>query len=307
MTSSEYFGKWLLLKKAKLAPTTYASYCDVVKRIIDPYFGEMELDAITPFEVELFLGGLLDAGSAPETVKRVYAVFRSALTKAAKLGLISAPPTGRDKIDPLPRGKNETEIYSLDEVQRILDVLQDEPLQWRAFFRTALDSGARRGELVALQWHDLEGDICHIRRAAYKLPKQPAATKPPKSGQTRSVHLTRATVAALEQLRREQRKSCLRSGSGWSSRLFVFGSCGRMLHPTTPTKRWREFLQRNDLPRRPLHALRHTSATLLLSHGVDIKTVSGRLGHSSLEVTQLYLHLIGEADKIAAEIMEGIL
>ena len=57
----------------------------------------------------------------------------------------------------------------------------------------------------------------------------------------------------------------------------------------------------------PLHALRHTSATLLLSGGVDIKTVSARLGHSSLEVTQLYLHLIGDADQKAAEVLESIL
>lgn len=307
MLTSDFFDKWLLLKKPKLSPTTYASYQDIMVRFLYPTFGGMELDSITPIDVELFLGGLLDAGLSSGTVKRIYSVFRSAMSKASKLGLIGANPTGSDKIDPLPRGRKEIEVYSAADVQRILFALQREPLRWKCYGRMAIDSGCRRGELVGLQWHDLDGCICHIRRAAYKLPKQPATTKAPKSGKARSVCLTSGTIELLEQLRRDQRKCCLKSGSGWNSRQFVFGTNGVMLHPSTPTKWWRGFLQRNNLPSRPLHALRHTSATLLLSNGVDIKTVSARLGHSSLEVTELYLHLVDDADKKAAAMMERIL
>ncbi len=307
MRTADYFKQYLGMRKPRLAPTTYTSYQDIMVRYLYPTFGEKELDEITPLDVELFLGGLLEAGLAPGTVKRIYSVFRSSMTKASKLGLIRANPTGGDKIDPLPRGRREIEVYTAADVQRILKALQGEEIRWRCYGRVALDSGARRGELVGLQWRDLDGCICHIRRAAYKLPKQPAATKPPKSGKARSVHLTQETAVLLAQLRREQRKSCLKAGTGWNMHCFVFGTLGVMLHPTTPTKWWRGFLQRNDLPCRPLHALRHTSATLLLSNGVDIKTVSARLGHSSLEVTQLYLHLIGDADRHAAEVMEGIL
>lgn len=307
MMTAEYLENWLQMRKPRLAPTTYLSYVDVVNRYLIPYFGSKEVDEITSFDVELFLGGLLGSDLAPATVKRIYSVFRSSMTKAAKMGLIRANPTGGDKIDPLPRFRKEIEVFSAEEVQNLLFFLQEEPLRWRCYGRTAIDSGARRGELVGLQWRDIDGTCCHIRRAAYKLPKQPAATKPPKSGKARTVHLTRETAALLEQLRREQRKACLRSGTGWSVQYFVFGTKGVMLHPTTPTKWWRSFLQRNDLPRRPLHSLRHTSATLLLAHGVDVKTVSARLGHSSLEVTQLYLHLISDADQKAAEVMESIL
>lgn len=307
MKTADYLVNWLELRKPRLAPTTYCSYVDVVNRYLVPYFGTKEVDEITPFDVELFLGGLLGSGLAPSTVKRIYSVFRSSMAKAAKMELIRANPTGAGKIDPLPRHRKEIEVFSPAEVHLLLQALQGEPLRWHCYGRAAIDSGARRGELVGLQWRDIDGTCCHIRRAAYKLPKQPAATKPPKSGKARCVHLTRETAVLLEQLRREQRKACLKSGTAWSSHHFVFGTMGAMLHPTTPTKWWRSFLQRSDLPRRPLHALRHTSATLLLSSGVDIKTVSARLGHSSLEVTQLYLHLIGDADQRAAEVMESIL
>ena len=80
-----------------------------------------------------------------------------------------------------------------------------------------------------------------------------------------------------------------------------------MLHPTTPTRWWSMFLKRNELPHRGLHSLRHTSASLLLSAGVDIKTVSARLGHSSIEVTEIYLHLMQDSDQAAAQILQNIL
>ena len=74
-----------------------------------------------------------------------------------------------------------------------------------------------------------------------------------------------------------------------------------MLHPSSPTSWFSKFLKRHNLPKIRLHDLRHTSATQLLLHGVDLRTVSGRLGHADLEVTQRYLHFMADADKDAAE------
>lgn len=306
MVASIYFQKWLKLKKNRLAPTTWASYYSIVERFLNPAFGSMELEEITPLDVEVFLNELLDTYS-PNTVRRVYAVLRGALAKAVRLGLLEYTPAGRERIDPLPRAKKEIEVYSLDELHQIITAAQKEPLRWNAFVRTAIDTGARRGELVGLQWRDIEGNQMHIQRAAYHLPRSGASTKPPKSGKPRSVHFTQQTQELLAQLKREQRKGCLRRGVGWSSQSFVFGVDGLMLHPTTPTRWWGRFLKQNNLPRRPLHTLRHSSASLLLSVGVDLKTVSARLGHSSLEVTEIYLHLIGDSDQAAAEKLQNIL
>lgn len=306
MLYEEYCKKWLQLKKGKIADSTWSSYADLCERVILPTFGQMHLEEITSLDVELFLGWLLASGRASGTVKRVYSVFRSSLSKAVKLGLLRANPAGSDFIDPLPRRKPETAFFSAAEVQRILIGLEEEPLQWRAYGRLALDSGARRGEILGLQWQDLDGCICHIRRAGYQLSGAAPATKVPKSGQTRIVRLTEETRNILLDLRRLQKRECLRSGSGWRNSHFVFGA-SRMLHPSTPTHWWIRFRKRMQLPPLPLHALRHTSATLLLSNGVDLKTVSCRLGHSSIEVTDLYLHLVDDADRHAAEVMERIL
>ena len=232
MMSCDYFEKFLQLKATRLAPKTLASYQDIIGRFLNPYFGEMTLEEITPLEVEVFLNTLLEAGQAPGSVKRIYAV-RSALGKAAKLGLIRANPAGRDWIDPLPCEKKEIEIFTAAEVQTLLHALQGEPLHWRCFARIALDSGARRGELVALQWRDIT------------------------SGKARTVRLTTGTLRLLEQLRKVQQRECLKAGTGWKSEYYIFGNKGAILHPTTPTGWWRKFLLRNSLPHRPLHALRH--------------------------------------------------
>ena len=307
MRTADFLEKWLKLRAPYLAQTTYASYEKVVQNYLNPEFGDTELDEITPLDVELFLGALLGAGKAPSTVKRIYSVFRSAMNKAARMGLLSSNPTGYGRIDPLPKGQRDIQHYSADDLRQIFAALGGESLRWQSFVRTAVDTGARRGELVALQWRDFSADCIEIRRAAYKLTGESAKTKAPKSGRSRTVHITADTAALLEQLRREQKKAALKTGAGWSSQFYIFGELGQMLHPTTPTKWWRRFLEQNDLPRRPLHALRHTSATLLLSGGVDIKTVSSRLGHSSLEVTQIYLHLVAGADQKAAEVLSNIL
>lgn len=306
MVASIYFEKWLQLKKNRLAPTTWASYRAIMDRHLIPYFGADDLTEISPLEIEVFLNVLLETYS-PNTVKRVYSVLRASLTKAVRLGLLDSNPAGTERIDPLPRVKKEIEVYSLDDLRQIITALEREPLRWEAFGRVAIDSGARRGELVALQWRDVEDNKMVIRRAAYKLPRLTAATKPPKSGQTRAVHLTQESTKLLSRLKREQRKECLRKGVSWSKQSFVFGNHGTMLHPTTPTRWWSMFLKRNELPHRGLHSLRHTSASLLLSAGVDIKTVSARLGHSSIEVTEIYLHLMQDSDQAAAQVLQNIL
>lgn len=307
MRTDDFFRQYLALRKPRLSPPTFASYEDILSRFLVPYFGEKELEDITALDIELFLSSILESGYAVATAKRIYSVLRSALTKAVKLDLIKENPSGAEKIDPLPRSSREIQIFSPLEIQEIMRALSSEALMWRCYIRSAIDSGARRGELVALQWADIEGDCCHIKKAAYKLRGQLAATKPPKSGKARDVHLTPETLLLLEQLRRQQRKECLQAGKGWSKYYFIFGNRGEMLHPTTPTKWWRGFLRRHDLPLLPLHSLRHTSATLLLLNGVDIKTVSSRLGHSSLEVTQIYLHLIDDSDRRAADVLKRIL
>ena len=79
------------------------------------------------------------------------------------------------------------------------------------------------------------------------------------------------------------------------------------MYPTTPTQWFAKFLKRNSLPHRKFHALSHTSATLLLSNGTNIKNVAARLGHTQLKTTNRYVHAVEQAERQAANTLELIL
>ena len=298
---------WRTVKARRLAPTTAQSYDDAARRIILPWFGDMDLTEITPFEVERFITHLYGRNLAPETVRRYLAVFRSMMTKAVLMGLIGANPAGYGRIEPIPHANSDVEVLALDDLQDLLEALEGEPLRWRAYVLFALDTGARRGECVGLQWWDIQDRDVKIRRSGYKITGKEKATKEPKGRKSRKVYMAASTQDVLKRWRRQQKKNCLAAGRSWNEKCFVFGNLGEMLHPSTPTAWFARFLRRHGLPDVRLHSLRHTSATQLLLHGVDLKTVSGRLGHADMEITQIYLHCMDDADRNAADCVEEFL
>ena len=91
-------------------------------------------------------------------------------------------------------------------------------------------------------------------------------------------------------------------GDGWQEYDYVFTeSDGYVMNPHTPTKQFSKFLKRHGIRHLKFHGLRHTSATLLLASGLDIKTVSSRLGHGDIETTGIYVHALEEMYKKAAD------
>ena len=99
-----------------------------------------------------------------------------------------------------------------------------------------------------------------------------------------------------------------RLGNKWIGDEWVFTQWnGEIMNPQTPTKQFRLFLKKHGLKHRKLHSLRHTSATLLLYGGVNIRQVQARLGHSEIETTQKYLHYLTDADAEAANILTNMI
>lgn len=171
-------------------------------------------------------------------------------------------------------------------------------------------SGAREGELVALKFSDVDF-INHritIERAAYKLKGEPIKTKPPKDNDVRTVKIDEYTTELIKQLKDEKEEERIKHGSEWIGDEWLCTTWnGSIMHPATPSHWFRDFLKRHNLKHRKFHALRHTSATLQLLGGINIKQVSGRLGHADLRVTNQYLHCIAEADEAAANVLQEML
>lgn len=324
MRLADFVPKYLEIAKSTISPATYEFYKLKIDSLIIPALGHLKLKDINPSHIQKFINQLASAPKekrsgvpvesgktlSPSTVRRYLTVLQSIFKQAVKLGLISDSPAKVERLT-LPKAQApKIDIFTKQEAAQMLEALENEDLQFQTLIQLAIFTGARRGELVALKFSDIDFEQrkITIERAAYKIKGQPLATKPPKDYETRTVTINESCCELLKLLKAEKIESAQRLGTQWSGGDWVFTQWnGEMMNPMTPTKQFSKFLARNGLKHRKFHSLRHTSATLLLYAGVNIKQVQGRLGHGDIETTNKYLHLIEEADVEAANKLDIML
>ena len=314
----------ILSTSESVASTTVAMHKRAIQHYILPALGHIKMKDLKPIHVQKFIQEIskeLPNTSTrnrdqptmklkPATIKRYYVVLQSILSRACKLGVISTNPATSSKIDLPQQGQAEIEIFTKEEASKMLSCLNNEPLIYQALIHLAIVTGARKGELIALTWDniDLKTGTIIIKQSNYKLTGEEIKTKTTKSGKIRSVSIPPYCVSLLKDYRVHQMQEQIKAGDQWNDENWVFTQWnGKPMHVNTPSHWFSKFLAKYDLPHRKFHALRHTSATLLLANGTNIKTVSSRLGHSQLSTTNIYLHSIEEADRAASQSFETIL
>jgi integrase len=180
------------------------------------------------------------------------------------------------------------------------------------FLQLAAATGARRGELVALRWTDVNvaGGVVTIARGAVQ-GKDGLVIKDTKTHGTRRIALDRTTVAALKAHRQAADEIAGACETVLPADAYVFSNdpTGRTSwRPWLVTQAFARLAARAGMPEVRLHDLRHFVATRLLSSGVDVRTVAGRLGHKNPNVTlSVYAHFLPEADREAADVLGRIL
>ena len=213
-----------------------------------------------------------------------------------------------------PPAAEDTELEILEPVQvkAVLAALEGHTLF--PIIRLALDAGMRRGELLGLQWGDIDLDAVpptlRVERSVEETKAGGLRLKPPKTKRgRRSISLPPETVAMLRELKVEQMQIRLAVGLGkLEGTTLVFGTIeGGLRSPRAVSRAWRRFVVSKGLPKLQFHALRHTHVSILIRKGVDILTISRRIGHSKPSVTlDVYGHLLGGADAAAAAALEGV-
>ena len=279
--------------------SNYQSYLDTK---IYPVLGDMKLPEITPAQITALLLDIQAEGKAHATVIKIYTVLHS-LFKMAYLGdMIDRNPM--DKVErPKPRKgeakPTEPEAFTAAEVQRITDALKLEPLKWRTLVHVLIDTGIRRGECCALRWENINfktgaitiaGNLCYTKAKGVYLDT-------PKNGRTRTVYPGDLTLALLRQLREEQAGKCISA--------FVFTQEGNAepMHPQSPTRYLKKLSERCGVADLHPHKLRHTFASVAITNGADVASVSEALGHSDKAVTlRMYTHANEESVRNAAQI-----
>lgn len=195
--------------------------------------------------------------------------------------------------------KKERKILTIEETEEFFDLLRTAPLKYRAFFTLDIYSGMRRGEMLGLEWKDIDFQtgVIHIQRTSNYTKTNGIYTDTTKTES--SVHFVKVLMEVIDVLllyKDEQDEERIKLGSKWhdTDRLFVKYD-GRPMNPQTPYGWLKEFCERNDFPFYGIHQFRHLHTSLLIGAGIDPTTVSSILRHSQVSTTlNLYSHMFRE-------------
>jgi integrase len=244
---------------------------------------------------------------AASSIRQCHAVLSSAYAAAVRWGWVAVNPMTTAQKPRLP--SPDPDPPTPEEAGRIVAAAWAEDVEWGLLVWLLLVTGARRGEVLALRWEDVDlgNGVLRIR---HSLAARGSPTiKDTKTHQSRRISIDSATVALLAEHLERVTARCAMIGAEFADQLFVFSyqpDHARACNPSGVTHRYARMVARLGI-RTHLHAIRHYSATELLASGVDLRTVAGRLGHGSGGATTLrvYAAWVSRADQAASELLAG--
>ncbi len=298
--------EWLPAMRGRLKASTLDSYRRNLELHVLPTLGSHPLDGLSARLLNSLYGQLLEdgrrngtGGLSATTVRYIHVIIHGVLADAVDLDLIFENPAAKAKPPRASSGlMHEMRVWNATELQHFLMAVRREPL-YAAFHLAAL-TGMRRGEVLGLQWGDLDlpGRALVVRHTLVSIAYEVVASTP-KTHRPRQVELDAATSLVLER----HRAVSERPGVDPDRSALVFtDERGGRLHPDLFTQRFDRLVARSGLPRIRLHDLRHTHATLGLAAGVPVRVMSERLGHASPEFTmRQYMHVLPGMQAAAAQ------
>ncbi len=277
---------------------TYTRYSEIIKQHISPKLGHLELDELSPYTLQCFVTDLLNTGNlvtgkglSPNTVNAMITVVQNSLKTAYALGYITEYHA--DKIKRPKIQEKKVECFSSAEQKKIEHYIMSKENPKLIGIMLCLYTGLRIGELLALEWTDIDftkGELrvnktCHDGKDAGGTFGR--ITDTPKTlSSIRTIPIPKQLLPLLRETKRK-------------SHSVYFVSNGEKPISIRSYQRTFSLLQKNlEIPHRGFHSLRHTFATRALECGMDVKTLSEILGHKSPTVTlNRYVHSLMEHKK----------
>jgi len=313
LTLGEYLDRWERDWAAvNVSPRSREGYSAILRLRVRPYLTNVRLQKLRPVNLaELYAkllreGGQRGRGLSARSVGHVHKVLHKALVVAVEWSLINQNPA--EPVKPPPAASTEVEILTEDQVSAVLKGMSGRSIY--PIVGVALATGMRRSEILALTWADVDLEAAKIRvEHAVEQTKGSLRLKGPKTRHGRRViALPTSVVTILRAHRVDQQTFRLRLGMGKlpTNALLFPGDSGGLRRPDGVSLLWRRAISSLGLPRVSFHALRHTHASQLIASGMDILTISRRLGHGSPAITLgVYGHLFANTDDRAALIIDA--
>lgn len=268
-------------------PTTVA-FNKHISNVIADYFRGKAIQIISGTDIQKYLIYLRTTYKtaqgkplAPKTIRHHYATLANVFSFAVKQEIITKNPM--DKVDCPKTQRKKVDAFTEEQARSFFGYLDECPMDFRCMLNLLITTGMRRGELMGLQWGDIDFDDCVIsvnRNVTYTPDTGIVVSTPKTECSVRQIPVMPSVAAVLMEYRNGAEK--------WKENDFLFpkdGNPSLARDPNSITRRVKRFMKLHDLPDMSPHDLRHSCATLLLSNGADIKSVQEILGHSNASTT----------------------
>lgn len=274
----------------------------IARTILKPAFGSVRLNKLTTRHLDELYRRLRDQGHGPSSVRRYHAVLSAALSQAVRWQWLPANPAAQATLPVMPTA--QLEAISIEDVGKLIESAEAANPRFAMLMKLGILTGARRGELCALRWRDVDLDKgwITIRTSLYRAGEE-RGEKAPKSG--------RVTVVPLDDFGLDLVREWRSTDLPVSDDCFVVSSRPDGSQPVNPDS-LSSFMHRHSkklgIKLEGRNPLRHLAGTELIAAGVDPRTAASHLGHSDPALTlRRYAHARAERQRHAASLLSGIL
>lgn len=283
--------------KDNLSPTTYRDYKNRLNKYILKDFGTMKINRIKRLHIQEFANKLVkECNLSSKTAKNDIKLISSILNKGIEWDLLDSNVADKVNIPKnIEKAKKKVVLYSYEELDLFIKALENlEDMELQMAIYTSLNTGARRGEVLALDFIDINTERCSVDFNKAKISVQGGTQlKDIKTGKNRQFYVSQNYINKV--IAYYNYKEC----PDKNTPMFT-------MHPDTYSKKFKQFLEDNNLREINLKDLRALNESILVNQGIDIVSVAKRLGHLPSTATNYYLDQIPEEDKKARDILQNL-
>ena len=313
MTLEEFYTEYIKDVSAEIRTSSMGKKESRLKNHVLPILGKTKLSKLNVPVLQNWKNDVAESDMMLSTKRGIYAEFNAMLNHAVKKEYLQSNPLkkiGTFK-DPYNFDKPEDKMhyYTAEQFKRFisaagnhLNSLND--YGYYTFFMMAFYTGMRKGEINALRWCDIEGNILSVNRSVtQKIKGKPYEFTPPKNASSvRKLQIPCNLMSVLEKQKEVQQQNCPK----WNENFLVCGGINCLSDTAISNKNF-QYAKEAGLPHIRIHDFRHTHATLLINEGISIQEIARRLGHADVTITwKVYAHLYPREEERAVKVLESI-
>jgi len=289
--------------KNEVSPNTYEQRLAYVENHIAPRIGKIKLTDLKPMHIQKFYNELREHFT-PGHVQNIGNLLTKALRQAERWDLIKRNPAALVKKPTTSRKNSKMKVWTVEEQKTFLEHVKSESEFYYTLFLLALTSGMRKGEILGLQWNDVDTKqgIVSVKRTAVWAQRNLYLKDMPKTESSiRTIQIPEQTSKALKRWK-------LACPANPMNLVFPSPKTNGILYPNSLDKAFQKAIRGASVPMISFHGLRHTFATTLLANNVNPKIVQEMLGHATIKTTMdTYSHVLPHMQRSAAEQLGAVL